>query len=129
MVYLITGKAKSGKSTYAFKLAQEYSARGYHTKIIDGDEYRKIKGNQDYTDEGRKRNLFGAAVEAAQYERNGFIVILAFIAPRKRWRNIMRKEWKESVLVYIPGGELWPGTSYETPKIKELRPRKKWRIL
>jgi adenylylsulfate kinase-like enzyme len=90
---------------------------------IDGDKFRKATCNQDFSDEGRERNLRNAAIKAAEFEEEA-LVICSFIAPRKEWRDMMRGYWKESLVVYIPGGALWPGTGYEIPDFEELTIRR-----
>lgn len=122
MVYLITGKAKAGKSTYAYRLAQELEENGNRVVVVDGDAFRKLKGNSDYSDIGRIRNLKEAAEYAASMEKDGNIVVCSFVSPRRVWRNMMRSHWRESQLIYIPGGELWPGTEYEIPLFDEFQP-------
>lgn len=120
MVILITGKKGSGKTTYATRLAEDLKKDGKSVEILDGDAYRYLHGNEDYSDQGRIRNLMGAAEEAAKLEEEGNIVLLSFIAPRREWRDMMRAQWEESVVVYIPGGTLWEGTTYEMPTEDEL---------
>lgn len=120
MVILVTGKKDAGKTTYAERLAIELKAEGKSVVVIDGDVRRKKTDDKDFSDEGRIRNLMGAAEEAARLEAEGKTVILAFVAPREEWRNEMRKLWKDSIVVYIPGGTLWPNTTYERPTHDEL---------
>lgn len=120
MVYLITGKKDAGKTTYAMRFANELKAEGYKVIMIDGDEFRDKRKNDDFSDEGRIKNLMDAAQMAAEFEQKGYIVIMAFVSPRKEWRDMMRKLWTMSVVVYIPGGTLWPGTTYERPTEQEL---------
>ncbi|TSA08003.1 MAG: adenylyl-sulfate kinase [Deltaproteobacteria bacterium] len=115
-VVLITGRPGSGKSHHAFHLAQELRSEGKIVRILDGDMFRHQTGNQDFTDAGRIRNLQGLAEAAAEGEWPGHVVIVAAVAPRREWRNMMRAQWQEgSRLVYLPGGCLWPGTTYERP--------------
>jgi adenylylsulfate kinase-like enzyme len=123
MVILVTGKAGAGKTTYGKRLAEEYKAEGRKVIMIDADEFREERGTtkpEDFSDEGRISNLMEAAKLAAEFEKKGYIVILAFIAPKEEWRDMMRKLWEMSVVVYIPGGTLWPGTIYERPTFDEL---------
>lgn len=121
MVILVTGKAGAGKSHYAREYVRERQECGKVAVMwMDGDKFRKEMNNQDFSEEGRMRNLQEAAVRAAEYEYEGLTVICSFVAPRKEWRNMMRKYWQESLVVYIPGGTLWPGTSYEVPDKEEL---------
>lgn len=121
MVILITGKAGAGKTYYAQALRME-KQHGSDRPIawIDGDIWRAQQSNTDYSNEGRERNLLDAAKKAAELESQGMLVICSFIAPRKVWRNMMRKLWQESMVIYIPGGTLWEGTTYEIPDFDEL---------
>lgn len=120
MVFLVVGKSGAGKSTYAFRLAQELRAEGKMVRILDGDVFRHQTGNQDFTDAGRIRNLQGLAKAAAEGERPGHVVIVAAVAPKREWRDMMRAMWKCSRLVYLPGGSLWPETEYERPDDSEF---------
>jgi len=120
MVYLITGKARAGKTTYATRLTEELSASGHQVLHLDGDNFRRERDNQDFTDEGRLRNLMEAANVARRAEADGQTVVMSFIAPRREWRDAMRKLWKISRVIYIPGGSLWDGTTYESPTDDEL---------
>lgn len=124
MIYLITGKKDSGKTHYAETYAKELRLEGKLVKVIDGDVFRADTRNNDFSDAGRFKNLTDAALLAQQYERNGFIVFLSFVSPKQEWREMMQKYWKESKVVYMPGGTLWPGTQYERP-VNQFRRR--WR--
>lgn len=117
---LITGKKGAGKSTYAQKLKDEMEAEDYKVVWLDGDLFRKELGNNDYSEEGRRRNLKDAAEAAADYERRGYTVLLSFIAPKKSFRKMMRSHWDASRIVYLPGGTLWAGTTYERPSEREM---------
>ncbi len=127
MVYLITGKAGAGKTHYAEHLAEDYRLAGHDVVVIDGDELRTKRNNTDYTDEGRIRNLAEAAEMAAEFEAQGKIVIMAFVAPKREWRDTMREYWRMSIVVYIPGGSLWKGTKYERPGDGELTLHALWK--
>ena len=120
MVILITGKAGSGKSHYSQALVKELTDANIPVSTLDGDALRGETDNKDYTDKGRIRNLIHAASLARQREYAGDVVICSFIAPCKEWRNMMREFWDESRLVYIPGGTLWKGTTYEIPTEDEF---------
>ena len=124
MVILVTGKKDAGKTTYAKRLVEELISDGVQAALLDGDEFRQETGNDDYTDEGRQRNLIGAAKVAGELERQGNVVVVAFVSPRRSWRDAMRLHWKESRLVYLPGGTLWPNTIYEVPTEDEFEIRR-----
>ena len=115
MIYLITGKAGAGKTHYSKALAKELIDEGIRVVVLDGDEFRQETGNEDFSDKGRRGNLLGAAKIAADLEAQGFTVILAFIAPLRKWRDEMRSLWQASEVIYLPGGTLWEGTTYEKP--------------
>jgi adenylylsulfate kinase-like enzyme len=120
MIYLITGKAGAGKTHYATQLIQELIEEGRLVKHIDGDQWRLDHKNDDYSDQGRLWNLKSAAEYARSFEKKGYIVVMSFIAPRRQWRDEMRKLWQKSRVIYIPGGKLWEGTTYEKPTEEEL---------
>ena len=133
MVILITGKAGAGKTHYMHALAKELTDAGKGVATFDGDALRGETGNKDFTDKGRIRNLIRAASLARQHEYAGDIVLCAFVAPKKEWRDMMRRFWDASRVVYIPGGTLWKGTEYETPteeefavKINSIMEEDKW---
>lgn len=119
IVLLITGKAGAGKTTYSQRLLKELVDDGINAVLIDGDEYRKLTGNEDYTDAGRVANLMNAASEAQRHEVNGCVVIMAFIMPKKEWRDKMRELFTESKVIYMAGGKLWKNTTYERPDFYE----------
>jgi adenylylsulfate kinase-like enzyme len=120
MVYLITGKKGAGKTEYARRLGKEIEEEGFSVCFLDGDDFRDITGNNDFSDAGRIKNLTEASIIAAEKEKLGNIVILSFIAPKREWRDQMRNRWEASRVIYIPGGTLWEGTSYEKPADYEL---------
>lgn len=120
MVYLITGKAGAGKTHYAQTLFKELHKEGIKVKLLDGDTFRKKTGNKDFSNKGRIENLMKAASVAREYEEEGYTVIVAFVAPQAGWRNTMQQFWEKSIVIYIPGGTLWEGTSYQRPQEDEL---------
>ena len=123
MVILITGRANAGKTHYGAQLAKELILEGLNVSMIDGDTHRDKTNNKDFTDKGRIDNLTSAADLAAELEEHADVVIVAFVAPRQEWRDMMRKKWKKSRVVYVPGGTLWEGTTYEKPTDEELETR------
>jgi len=123
MVYLITGKKGAGKTEYAKRLGAELELSGQKVYYLDGDVFRLENQNNDYSDEGRIKNLMAAASVAAEKERDSDIVLMSFVSPKKEWRDKMRDLWKSSRVIYIPGGTLWEGTSYERPLEEELNTR------
>lgn len=124
MVILVTGRKDAGKTTYSKRLVQEMLDLDIPAVLLDGDEYRRETDNADFSDEGRVRNLMGAAALAAKMESDGAVVVVAFVSPKKEWRDMMRSVWNVSRLVYLPGGTLWPNTTFEIPDDAEFEIRR-----
>ena len=53
-------------------------------------------------------------------EKQGFLVIVSIISPKKEWRMKARKLFDKSMLIYMPDGKLWEGTEYEEPDHEEM---------
>jgi len=119
MVYWITGRAKSGKTTLAKSLIEANKFKSI--VLLDGDEVREHFPGTGYSDEERYEHIMRIARFAAILEKQGFLVIIALVSPRKAWRQEARKLFRESKLIYLPGGHLWEGTVYEEPDEEELR--------
>lgn len=120
MVYWITGKSSSGKTVYAYRLKKHLESVGHSVFLLDSDEVRDYNLKNEYTDEARELHIMNVARFAALAERQGFIVIVAIISPKKEWRMKARKLFRESMLIYMPGGFLWKGTEYEEPDHEEM---------
>ena len=113
MVIFITGKAGAGKTTLANKLKTE------NTIIIDGDDFRHYfpKG---YSEEDITTNVTNMGKTAAMLERQGFLVIVAAIMPKRNLRKFVRSFCQSSFLIYLEGGTMGVGTEYEIPGQEEL---------
>jgi len=120
MIYWITGRSSSGKTVYAKRLKREFESLGTHVLFLDGDEVRDLTSDNNYDDEAREKHIMSIAKFAAIAERQGFIVIIALISPKKEWRMKARKLFNKSMLIYMPGGFLWEGTDYEDPDHEEM---------
>jgi adenylylsulfate kinase-like enzyme len=88
--------------------------------LLDGDEVRDQFENNEYTDESRLSHILRIASFSAIAERQGLVVIVAMISPKKEWRMMARKLFEKSMLIYMPGGHLWEGTTYEEPDHEEM---------
>lgn len=109
MIILIFGQPASGKTTIAKVL------NGYITDkigisndfvcgmniIIDGDEWRKITQNKDYSKEGRMNNLKGAFDTALFLENAGFMVTISMVAPYQSMRDYLKERAEELVQVHL----------------------------
>lgn len=120
MVYWLTGRASSGKTVYAKRMKRQFEKYDAKVLLLDGDEVRDEFQNKDFDDESRLNHIMTIARFAAIAERQGFIVIIALISPKKEWRMKARKLFDNSMLIYLPGGMLWEGTEYEEPDHEEM---------
>jgi adenylylsulfate kinase-like enzyme len=53
MIIVLFGQPHSGKTTIAKELIKDL----YNTELIDGDQFRAVFKNTDYSKEGRIKNL------------------------------------------------------------------------
>lgn len=120
MVYWITGRANSGKTTYARRLKAELEMLGASCISLDGDEVRNNVDSGNYDDVNRMKHILRVAGFAAILERQGYTVIISLVSPKKSWRMMARKKFARSFLIYMPGGTLWDGTTYEEPDTEEM---------
>lgn len=120
MIYWLTGASSAGKTVYAKRLKKHFEELGGNVLLLDGDEVRDVDGNNDYSDQARERHIMTIAKFAAIAEKQGFIVIIALVSPKKKWRMKARKLFDKSILIYLPGGTLWDGSDYEIPDTEEV---------
>ena len=109
MIYWITGRKNSGKTTLAHRIAKQINGI-----IVDGDEVRKYFPT-GYTDEERYDNIMRIAKIAKLMEDQGQVVIVACVSPKIKWRKEAQKMFDECIEICMPFGELWAGTEFEEP--------------
>lgn len=119
MVYLVTGKAGSGKTTFAYDKQKELRQECLQCVIIDGDIVRNYF-TAGFEDADRFEHIIRMAKFARILEKQGVIVIISAFLPKRKWRDYIRAMFDESKVVYIEGGTLWKGTEYEEPTQDEL---------
>ena len=68
---------------------------------IDGDKWRDITKNKDYSREGRNRNLKGAFDMAIYLEREGYIPILSFVTPYEEYRKYLAENSNKLIEIYL----------------------------
>lgn len=126
MVYWITGKAGSGKTTLAYKMKKDFEKkRRFNVVILDGDEIRRAIPT-GYSDSERMEHIKRIARLAITFVKQGAVVIVACVSPLKKYRMeakeiIENAETGRMRLVYLKGGDaMWAGTEYEIPDEAEL---------
>jgi adenylylsulfate kinase len=100
MIILFYGQPGSGKTTLADELflrlnhtvrySAEYMA-DFKFIRIDGDKWRSITKNKDYSKEGRLFNLKGAFDMALYLEKEGYLPILSFVSPYQELRQYLKE--------------------------------------
>ena len=93
MIYVLYGQPGSGKTTLSQLLCThiQHQPTGCDPTIIDGDKFRKIFKQTDYSKNGRENNI-RAANTVATYIRevNSVDVIIALVNPYERLRAELR---------------------------------------
>jgi len=98
MILLIFGQPASGKTTLAKALLLNKMDDEIH---IDGDEWREVTKNKNYTKEGRMQNLKGAFDMALYLEKQGYDIVLSFVTPYEELRQYLRDNAERLVEVYL----------------------------
>jgi len=104
MIILFFGQPASGKTTLADNLCQNELMGCLCGSIIvqiDGDKWREITKNKDYSKEGRINNLKGAFNMALYLEKEGFTPVLSFVTPYQELRKYLRDNAKELVEIHL----------------------------
>ena len=111
MVYWVTGRKNSGKTTLAYRLKAQIP----NSVVLDGDEFRAyFKAGYEY--EERRENIMRLAKVAAILEKQGHVVIVACVSPYRALRQEAQALLEECVEICLPFGELWDGTEFEEPE-------------
>jgi adenylylsulfate kinase-like enzyme len=109
MIILFYGQPAAGKTTLADELHRRLQSfikfteyfHEYKFVRIDGDKWRDITNNKDYSKEGRNTNLKGAFNMALYLENEGFIPILSFVTPYDELRKYLKENSKHLVEIYL----------------------------
>jgi adenylylsulfate kinase len=90
-VIWMCGLPCAGKSTLAECLDKELSTRGYLSQVIDGDMIRSgLNKGLGYDEDDRYENLRRVAEVAKLFTGCGVIVIIAFISPTAKMRQMAK---------------------------------------
>jgi adenylylsulfate kinase len=95
MIIWFTGQPGSGKTTLANELIAYHKENFPDMKIIniDGDDLRSISKNQDYSKEGRIKNI-STAISIMRFLANKeYICIVSIVAPYKFLRDELKLDF------------------------------------
>ena len=104
MVIWMTGLSGAGKTTISKNLEKELSARGFFTRILDGDVVRNgLNRELGFSIEDRRENIRRIAEVSKLFMDSGIICINSFITPTREIRQMTRQIiGKENLIeVYI----------------------------
>lgn len=101
MIILFYGQPASGKTTLADALSKKL---GFDSIRIDGDKWRDVTKNKDYSKEGRFRNLKGAFDMAIYLNNDGYTPILSFVTPYDELRQHLRDN-SDLIEIYLEYNE------------------------
>ena len=121
MIIWLTGQPGSGKSTLANTLIEKIKQNELSNKIIniDGDDLRYISSNQDYSKEGRIKNISTAISIARFLSNKKYTVVISIVAPYRFLRDELKQQFP-FLEVYlhtteIRGREDYFAKDYEIP--------------
>ncbi len=121
MIIWLTGQPGSGKTTLACNIIEKIENENSNRKIIniDGDDLRHISSNQDYSKEGRIKNISTAISIARFLSNKKYIVVISIVAPYRFLRDELKEQFP-FLEVYlhtteIRGREDYFAEDYEIP--------------
>jgi adenylylsulfate kinase-like enzyme len=118
MIILLLGQPASGKTTLANEFMQSYKSRidtdlwvdicncmtdpiNKDFILIDGDRWRDITKNKNYSKEGRIENLKQAFNMALYLEKEGYTLVLSFVTPYEELRQYLRDNAINLAEIYL----------------------------
>jgi len=107
MIVLLYGQPASGKTTIANAFIEDKQISEFFWSFIriDGDKWRDVTQNKDYSKEGRVKNLKGAFDMALYLEKEGYTPILSFVTPYQELRNYLKDNAKDLIQICLEYNE------------------------
>lgn len=100
--FWLTGLSGAGKTTIAAALEKRLSNYGRHVYVLDGDNVRHgLNRDLGFSQEDRAENIRRVAEVAHLMVDAGLIVIVAFISPFTRDREIARNLFDEGEFIEV----------------------------
>lgn len=101
MIYMFVGQPGSGKTVLG-KMMVEFlktEKRNWRKSVfhIDGDDLRVMFPNDDYSEEGRRKNIRNAHSLLRYLHSNGCDVVVSLVAPFRDMRTEMKLEFEGSI--------------------------------
>ena len=125
-VYWITGCKNAGKTTLAYEISDYHYEWNMCNVVLDGDEVRALFPT-GFTDNNRFENIMRIIKTAKLLQDQEITAIVAAVTPYVEMRDLVRESFGDSLrLIYIPGGELWEGTTYDIPPEEHIYATYKW---
>jgi adenylylsulfate kinase-like enzyme len=91
MIYVVYGQPGSGKTTLGKLLAGNQPNYLVAPTIIDGDEFRGMFANKNYSKQGREENIRNANAVATYLSKKGNDVIISLVNPYLHLRNELKE--------------------------------------
>ena len=102
MIVVFFGQPTSGKTTLCKQLFLWFKKNAKNkVHYMDGDKFRNIFSNKDYSKEGRIKNL-NLASNIAHYQQSlNDIVLMAFVYPYEECRKYLEQYGDEVLWIYL----------------------------
>lgn len=116
-VIWLTGLSGSGKSTIARALEVDLHNKGYHSKLLDGDNIRTGLGKDlGFSEADRQENIRRISEVAKLFLEGGTICICSFVSPTLSIRQLAREIIGEEDFL-----EVYVNASLETCEKRDVK--------
>jgi adenylylsulfate kinase len=115
--FWMTGLSGSGKSTIAKGVEKALHAKGYMTKLLDGDNVRSgLCNNLGFSEEDRRENIRRISEVSKLFVDCGIITINSFVSPTNEIRAMARDIIGEENFI-----EVYINTSFEECERRDVK--------